>query len=201
MEEKKGISKKIIIFVFIFSILLLFLIVFSFSIYTNEPVKVKNETLDGGEVSLTYTDDENVFSIDSSTPTSDITGKKLDSADKYFDFSVSTTIDEANEIEYEISVKKLADKSTIKDEEIKIYLEKQKKGTYTSVFEPSVFMPLKKDTKLGSKEGSMVLTKETVSKDTVDNYRLRMWLADTAVVDANLSRSYSVEIIVNAKSK
>ena len=62
-------------------------------------------------------------------------------------------------------------------------------------------MPLEKDTKLGSEEGSMVLTKETVSKDTVDNYRLRMWLADTAVVDANLSRSYSVEIILNAKSK
>ena len=76
MEEKKGISKKIIIFVFIFSILLLFLIIFLFLIYTNEPAKVKNETLDGGEVSLTYTDDENVFSINSSTPTSDITGKK-----------------------------------------------------------------------------------------------------------------------------
>ena len=54
------------------------------------------------------------------TPTSDITGKKLDSADKYFDFTVTNTIKEANKIEYEIFINKLEELSTIKDEDIRI---------------------------------------------------------------------------------
>ena len=58
-------------------------------------------------------------------------------------------------------------------------------------------IPLKKKTELGSKPGSMVLTKTKKTNSSVDNYRLRVWLSDTSLV----SGDYSIKIEVNAISK
>ena len=202
MKEKKGESKKIILISIIISILLLTLVIVAFVYFSNnKPQEIINETLNGGEVSLTYSDEDSSFSILKATPTSDITGKKLDSADKYFDFTVTSTIKEANKIEYEIFLDKLEELSSIKDEDIKIYLEKQKKGTYVSVFEPNKFEGLKKKSKLGTDKGSMVIYSGSIEDDSTENYRLRLWLSDKALVNSNISQDYSVEIGISAKAK
>ena len=44
----------------------------------------------------------------------------------------------------------------------------------------------------------MVLTKAKKIKSGTDNYRLRIWLADTSLVQ---NGSYSVEVDINGKAK
>lgn len=199
MEKKNNkVSKKFTILIVVLSILFLTGIIIAFVIFNNTPEKVVNKTLDGGEVSLSYSDESNVFTINTLTPTSDITGKKFDIVDKYFDFTVSTYFDEADEIEYEIYVKNVTDNDMIKNSDIKVYLEKQKKGTYKSVFEPNLFVPIEKKSKLGTDTDSMILYNEVKNDDSSDNYRLRMWAADTSKVDITKVKDFSVEIGINA---
>ena len=199
MEKKNNkVSKKFTILIVALSILFLTGIIIAFVIFNNTPEKVVNKTLDGGEVSLSYSDESNVFTINTLTPTSDITGKKFDIVDKYFDFTVSTYFDEADEIEYEIYVKNVTDNDMIKNSDIKVYLEKQKKGTYKSVFEPNLFVPIEKKSKLGTDTDSMILYNEVKNDDSSDNYRLRMWAADTSKVDITKVKDFSVEIGINA---
>ena len=199
MEKKNNkVSKKFTILIVVLSIIFLTGIIIAFVIFNNTPEKVVNKTLDGGEVSLSYSDESNVFTINTLTPTSDITGKKFDSVDKYFDFTVSTYFDEADEIEYEIYVKNVTDNDMIKNSDIKVYLEKQKKGTYKSVFEPNLFVPIEKKSKLGTDTDSMILYNEVKNDDSSDNYRLRMWAADTSKVDITKVKDFSVEIGINA---
>jgi len=202
MKKKiEGVSNKFLIIVISLSVLFLGCIIAAFILFKNTPEKVINKTLDGGEVSLSYSDESNMFTINNFSPTSDITGKKLDSADKYFDFTVSTYFNEADEIEYEIYIKKFSTDNLINDGDIKFYLEKQKKGTYKSVFEPSVFNPLEEESVLGTDADSMVLYSEVEDKDTTDNYRLRMWASDTSKIDVTKVKEFSVEIGISAKAK
>ena len=77
-------------------------------------------------------------------------------------------------------------------------MEKESDGTYSKVFGPTTFEGLKKKTVLGSEKDSMVLTKAKKVKSGTDNYRLRIWLADTSLVQ---NGSYSVEVDINGKAK
>ena len=47
----------------------------------------------------------------------------------------------------------------------------------------------------------MVLLKETKTKDSFDNYRLRMWASDTSNINVDAIKEFSVEIGINAKAK
>ena len=98
MENKKGISTKVWIM-----IICIILIVFTFIgiaayIHYNRPVDVNYGVEVGGDVSLTYTDEENVFSFSNGFPMSVVDGISQSAADKFFDFTVSTDISNANSI-------------------------------------------------------------------------------------------------------
>ena len=62
-------------------------------------------------------------------------------------------------------------------------MEQEKSGTYTAVFEPKVFEGIKSKSELGAPLGSMILTSVKKSKSGDDNYRLRVWLADTSLLE------------------
>lgn len=91
------------------------------------------------------------------------------------------------------------DSSTIPDNDIVVYLEKQSSGTYAKVEDPTVFTPIKKKTTLGSPAKSMVLDKVNLSSEKEVNYRLRLWVREGAVVDP--SATYSVKIKVFGQAK
>ena len=107
-------------------------------------------------------------------------------------------MDNASAVEYEISLVKNQVNSNISNDDIKIYLEKEKSGTYTKVFGPDKFTPLKKNTKLGSKKGSMSLLSVRKTNSTADNYRLRVWLSDKSTLDKG---DYEVDVEVNGIAK
>jgi uncharacterized protein YpmB len=197
-KEKKDLSKKFWYIVITISIVLIILIAIGFALFANSNNKVIDTEENGGNIVLNYTSNVNGLQITGAVPTTDAVGMINSEDGKYFDFSVNVKLDEASSIEYEISVVKDKANSTISDDDIRIYLEKEKSGTYTKVFAPAKFTGIKEESDLGSKKGSMILTSSKAIKNTTDNYRLRMWLSDKSLLT---SGSYSIEIEVNGTAQ
>ena len=170
------------------------------SVYFTSDKKVIYQRLEGGTVTLSYMDELNGITIDNASTTSDAIGMKLDGADQYFDFSVITKINEASKIDYEISVVKDINKSTTIDDYVRVYLEKLVDGSYSSVFGPNTYEPITKDSSLGSKMGSMILYKERRTKSGTDNYRLRVWLSDSASIKKGSRQNITLLVYVNGKA-
>ena len=177
---------------------LLFFVGIIFFAFANREPEVIEKKVKGGNIILNYTNDITGLSISKATPITDNVGMKNEKEGEVFDFTIDIDIDSASAIDYEIAVIKEESASTIKDDDIRIYLEKEDRGTYEKVFGPEAYKPLEKDTKLGSPEGSMVVFKDTTKKSLKENYRLRMWLSSKSVTkDGN----YKVEVVVNGKAK
>lgn len=199
MENKKGISKGILLSSIVIVLLVVGIVIGAFNIYNSQPVDVVEENLTGGEISLTYSDDENLFVIENAIPTSDIVGTKYDSAELYFDFTVKTELEDANSISYDVILVKDDISSTAKNENIKIYLEKQTNGSFVKVIDPIVFKPTIKNEEYGEKAMSIYTYEK--SKSGSDNYRLRMWVSDTAVFNVGEIQNFGVKVAIKGSAK
>lgn len=199
MENKKGISKGVLFSSLIIILLVVGIVVGAFYIHNNQPVDVIEENLTGGDISLTYSDEENLFVIENAIPTSDIVGTKYDSAELFFDFTVKTELEDANSISYDVILVRDDISSTSKNENIKIYLEKETNGSYVKVIEPTIFNVNLKDEELG--ENAMKVYTHSKSKSGSDNYRLRMWVSDTAVFNAGEIQNFGVKVAIKGSAK
>lgn len=199
MEVKKGVSKSVIIGCIIIIILIVCIVAGAFYIYYGSPEEVYQESLTGGNISLTYSDEENLFAIEKAIPTSDIEGKKYDSADLFYDFTVKVDIEDANVIEYEILLVKDETLSNALNSNIKVYLEKEDSGTYVQVAGPEIFNSNVEDEKIGDSVMSVYKEKRTESGN--DNYRLRMWVSDTANITPGELQNYAVKIALKGAAK
>lgn len=169
-----------------------------FFMFANRKDEIIEKELNGGNIQLNYTNNITGLSIVKAVPITDAIGMKSDKEGQFFDFSLDIEVDEASVIEYEIAAIKNETASTINNEDIRIYLEKEESGTYSKIFGPQEYKPLEKDSKLGSPEGSMVLVKDKTKDSLKDNYRLRMWLSNKSLTK---NGNYSVEIVVNGIAK
>ena len=197
VEDKS--YKNIIITIIFISFLVFFVIGISFATFISSQEGTKDNSIKSGTISMTYTEDINGIMIDNAMPINDNVGKLLSGENEYFDFTVITKIVGDVNVTYEVAA--IKDKnSTLNDNDIKLYLEKQSSGSYEEILAPTSYKALSKTTDIGSPIGSMVLTKVTTSSSSADNYRLRMWMADTATIDS-IAKSYTVKINVYGKAK
>lgn len=202
-ENKSNSSKFIFISVILVTILVILVLCLSFMAFkkatSDSYKKDPNSDSNGGinsKISMTYTENMNGISIQDALPTSDEVGKHLNGKSEYFDFTIKSNVVNSS-ITYEIAA--IKDKSsTISDDSIKLYLEKQNSGTYEQVMEPTIFKPITEKSKVGSPNGSMVLYKLNRKKSGTDNYRLRMWIKEDAVVE--MDKSYTVKVNVYGKA-
>ena len=199
MESKKGVSKGVIIGCIIIVLLVVSIVAGAFYIYYSSPEEVYQETLEGGSISLTYSDEQNLFLIENAIPTSDLVGTVYDSADMFFDFTVNVDIEEANYVEYEVLLVKDDETSTSLNNNIRVYLEKEEDGNYVQVAGPEAFSSNVEDEKLGSSVMSIYSAKRDSSGS--DNYRLRVWLADTAVVASGDVQNFGIKIALQGEAK
>ncbi len=200
MENKKSgeLSRNFWIVLMSVCLVLVIFVGVIFFLFANREEEVIEKKLNGGNILLNYTNDITGLSISKATPVTDAIGMKNDKEGQYFDFSIDIEKNEAKTIDYEIAVIKNETASTISDDDIRIYLEKEDSGTYTKVFGPAPYEPLEKDTKLGSPDGSMVVIKDSTTKSLKENYRLRMWLSNKSLLK---NGNYSVEVVVNGHAK
>lgn len=200
MENKKGdvLTKKFWYFILGICIFLSVILGVSIYLFANREEEVIEKNENGGQITLNYTNNVTGLNLMNITPVTDSVAIKDLTDQHYFDFFIDVDLKEAASIEYEISVIKNTKESTILDDDIRIYLEKEQSGTYTKVFGPSKYIPLKSDSKLGSSKESMVLVKSKALKSSKDNYRLRMWLSDQSLT---ASGNYSIDVVVNGVAK
>ena len=198
MEKKRELTKSFWITWLIIIFILILVVAIGFGLFVNRKEEVIVNEENGGNVVLNYSSNVAGLKIVNATPITDAVGIKKSDEGDYFDFSVESKLDNAASLEYELSLTKNKKTSTISDDDIRIYLEKEESGTYTAVFEPKAFEALKKDNEYGTKTGDMVLVHTKKTKATVDHYRLRMWLRDQSLVP---NGTYEVEINVTGISK
>ncbi len=191
-------SKQILLSVLGVAILVVAVVGVSFAAFTYTGTGTKENKISTGTISMTYTEETNGISISNALPMTDTAGKALSGENEKFDFTVASTISGTATIQYEIAATKEAS-STLPDNGVKLYLEKKTGGSYTSVFEPAAYTALTDATTLGTQAGSMVLYSGSHTTTTTDNFRLRMWMAETATVTGE-AQSYTVKINVYGKA-
>ena len=198
-KTKKGLnfSKNFWIAVIAVCTFMTVLITISFIAFVNRSPEIVEKEESGGKVFLNYVSETNALTVVNAIPTTDAVGMKNSEAGQYFDFSVDVNVDGASKVEYEISVIKVRETSTIADGDIRIYLEKEDSGTYMRLFGPEPYKPMKNYTSVGSELGSMVLANVKKIKSGTDNYRLRIWKAETAAPGGD----YSIEVDIHAVGK
>ena len=194
---KKESNNKIFIIIICLFIFIIMVIGVSMATFTYTKENKSINTISTGNIYLNYTEDTNGINITNAYPVADEVGKTLTNEDQYFDFTVEASISGNVVASYEVSAEKEAS-STLDNDEVKLYLEKKVNNTYQEVMAPKNFTPLKESTDLGTMAGSMLLDSGTVSKSSTINYRLRMWVADTTILD-NLEKSFSVRVSIKAK--
>ena len=197
MSNKKGISFKVWMLLIAVFLSVGAVIGVSAYLFYGEEKNIEYDEVSGGELSMTYTDDQNIFSITNGIMMSDVDGMAQDASDKFFDFSVNTDISNANNLEYSIILVKNEELSTALDENVKIYLEKEVSGSYSEVTGPIVYSSNMKDDKY---ENAMTIYKGTNKNNKTENFRLRMWISDTANVTPEQIQNYSVKIMVDGKA-
>ena len=197
MSNKKGISFKVwMLLIAVFLSVGAVIGVSSYMFY-NDNKNIEYDEVSGGEISMTYTDDQNIFSIMNGVKMSDTEGIAQDASDKYFDFAINTDISNANNLEYSIILVKDETLSTALDENVKIYLEKEVSGSYSEVYGPVVFSSNMKDSEY---ENAMTIYKGSNKNNKTENFRLRMWISSDANITPEQIQNYSVKIMVDGKA-
>lgn len=197
MTNKKGISFKVWMLLLAVFLSVGAVIGVSCYLFYGEPMNIEYDEVSGGEISMTYTDDQNIFGITNGVKMSDTVGMAQDASDKFFDFTINTDISNANNLEYSIILVKDETLSTSLDENVKIYLEKEVSGSYSEVTGPIVFSPNMKDSEY---ENAMTIYKGTNRNNKTENFRLRMWISDTANITPEQIQNFSVKIMVDGKA-
>lgn len=196
--ETKSKTKKIVLIMIVISILLIALVSVSFVLFLQKQRDNVKEVVKTSVVSMTYSATTNGLILTNLTPMNDETGKNSRDEGSYFDFAVTSETDSNTKVEYEIALVK-DDASTIPDSDIMVYLERQSSGTYSKVDDPSAFTPRKKKSSLGSPAKSMVLDKVSLSSNRIDNYRLRIWVREGAII-TDPAATYTVRVKVYGKA-
>lgn len=194
-NKTKELSKEFWIVLIAICLFFIVLIGIGFFTFANREKDVIVEEEAAGKITLNYSSTTNGLTITKVTPTTDAVGMK---SENYFEFSIKSKLEDDQEVEYEIAILKNNKKSTIPDDGIKIYLEKEKDGLYTDVFGPDKYEALKSNTEIGSKKGEMVIANVSRSESGTDNYRLRIWMSDKCILEQG---DYSVDVNLYAKVK
>lgn len=191
-------KKSFTILMLLVTVILIGLIVLGFVMFYTKGQETVEEEENGADIILNYSTNNSGLQLKNISPTKDEEGMINLKEGEYFDFSIEVVLDNATSVEYEISLEKDVINSTVSDDDIRIYLEKEKDGTYTKVFGPEKFTPLKKKSEFGSNKGSMPLLTVKKTNSNADNYRLRIWLSDKSVITDG---TYSVDVEVNGIAK
>jgi hypothetical protein len=196
--NKKELSKGFFYGMIAISMVLIIFVGIGFGVFAAQPKPIVYQDENGGNIVINYTNKISGLKIEDVVPTVDSVAMKSSDDNEYFDFSIDLLLDNASVINYEIAAIKNKENSTISDSDVRLYLEKEKSGEYIEVLKPSPFVPLKEESKFGTKPGSMVLYSTKATKSGTEHFRLRMWLSDKSLLAKG---SYEVEIVVNGISK
>lgn len=201
-------SKQILLSIIAISILIIAFVGVSYAAFQTL-VSSDENSISTGTISLELSNQSDSISISNAMPMSDQEGMLLEGEGNVYDFNVNTSLSANTVLNYEVSMEKLdVDGEELSDKDVHIYLEKLEGDQYVSTpitHTPQAFTPIMEDSFLGTKSGQMVLYSGTfsnttdVSKEMVEHFRLRMWVAQDVIIDST-SKSFQVKLNVTAKA-
>ena len=147
--------------------------------YTDTGTKVNSIT--SGAITMTYTESDNVISMDGALPTTDKTGTVRLKEGEYFDFTISSTITGNVNINYEISAKDITSSDRkIDGSNIKLYLTKiTEDGSEEALMSPETYNEESTaNDYTGRPAGEMSLYTSSMNSSETNNYRLRMYVTE-----------------------
>ena len=162
-------------------------------------------SIETGHLSFIYEEVSKIgngISIVDALPTSDVDGKTLTGTGKVFDFKVTSTTTPTVSIPYEITTR-VVDGSDDLTDYVKVYLTTVNVNSEEEKV-LSIYSDLNDSTNvLASKYGDKTLYTDTIAQGSTnytDNYRLRMWIDDSAdFSDESFNdKSFSIKVNVYA---
>ena len=198
MEIKENSQKKMLLSVLGVAILVVAVIGISFAAYNATFDSANANSIATGTIMVSYTEPSNAISILDAMPLSEDNGKDLTGPGKTFDFSVSTQATNALTVPYTISLTKVAE-STLEDQYVKVYLTKGD----TEVLAPTLVSNLAANSNPARSGSKILYTTEDVYNGTGEaakttDYVLRMWVDETATVDATTKKTYKALVNVDS---
>ena len=190
--ENEDTSKKIILFVIISTIVVVSIIGIAFASYTLGGAGKKEDIIKNENITLNYTSDTNVLTIDDTNPISDSNAMLKD--DNYFEFDI---VSDVGNIAYEISATRIGT-SSISDNNIKIALEEEQGEFFHTIMEPKNYISVDQTTEIGTPKGSMLLLSVESEKKVKRKYRVRLWMTEATPTGAGNDK-YSIKINLHAK--
>ena len=203
-ESTKSNSKQTLI-LSIVGIVILFVAVIgiSFAAFSYSQTGSKENTLTTGVIKMSYNNPTNGINLTNALPTTDTTGKALTGTNNVFDFTVTATITGTATINWGITATTTPGTS-LTDSYVKVYLtDRGSSGSSdTQILAPTLVSSLAKTTSgnaYGAPTGQFILDTGTYTATTTDNYRLRMWVADT-YTGTSSSNTYKLKVNVYGKA-
>ncbi len=171
---KKNKEKLVIIGLIV--LLLILTVGISYAAFSYSGLGSKVNTITTGSISMTYSETDNVISLDKALPTTDNTGKTLDD---YFEFTVSGNITGDTNINYEISAKAL-EGNTFNGENVKLYLTRvTEDGIEEEVMSPETYNEETSSNNFtGRPANEMSLYTSSMNASESNTYRLRMYVTE-----------------------
>ena len=171
MKEKKGVSKKVVVFVFIFSFLISLLIISAVGFFIADYNDKNNKKYNLGKVIVNYPLSGDNFKLSNLKPMKEEDAIKQIEGENIYDFTVITNLEDSKNIDYEIVIKYL-DENIIDKDSVMIYLEELKNGSYVKSFGPE---ELKTD--------DLVIKKASIDSNLTSSYRLHVWIKEGTTID------------------
>ena len=162
---------------------------------SEEESKKPHRKIDVGSILFSFNESSNSIYMTNVFPTSDEEGKALTGDREYFDFNISAKLKNINEgkIVYEISLIPI-DGNTLNPKDVRVYLTEG--GQDVSINNKSVNnysdLPDSKYRKNGK-----VIYRKIISKNTISEYRFRMWLSSAAKI-SKTSKQFGCKVGVDA---
>ena len=172
-------KKQLIISIGLVLILVLMIVGISYAAFQYTGLGKKENTITTGAITMKYTETTNVINMTGALPTTDKTGKVRLTEGEYFDFTLSSTIQGTENINWEIAAEDVTtgDKK-IDGKYIKLYLTSlSDDGTETEVMAPRVYYnDSLANTYTGRPANMMSLIKGTMTASESKKYRLRIYV-------------------------
>ena len=172
-------KKQLIISIGLVLRLVLMIVGISYAAFQFTGLGKKENTITTGAITMKYTETTNVINMTGALPTTDKTGKVRLTEGEYFDFTLSSTIQGTENINWEIAAEDVTtgDKK-IDGKYIKLYLTSlSDDGTETEAMAPRVYYnDSSANTYTGRPANMMSLIKGTMTASESKKYRLRMYV-------------------------
>ena len=172
-------KKENIIIIVVLLIMVIAIIGVSYAAFKFTGVGQRENTITTGSITMSYTESSNTISLDGALPTTDETGMKRLNPGEYFDFTVSSTITGAVNINYEISAKDVTtSERKIDGSNIKLYLTRlTDDGTEEQAMSPETYNEeTNANNFTGRPANEMSLYTSSMSSSESNTYRLRMYV-------------------------